>query len=98
MHEGWGTAVVNTDQALYFLNQMVWNAFVMAAPILIATLIVGLMISILQVTTQLQEITLSYVPKIIVTALLLIVLGPWMLGRVANFARNVYMMIPTAGI
>ena len=86
---------MNTDQALYFLNQMVWNALVMAAPILLATLIVGLMISILQVTTQLQEITLSYVPKIIVTAVLLIVLGPWMLGRLAGFATGVYKMIPS---
>lgn len=88
---------MNADQALYFLNQMVWGALVMAAPILLATLVVGLMISVLQVTTQLQEITLSYVPKIIVTAMLLIVLGPWMLGRVAGFATRVYNMIPSIG-
>lgn len=69
----------------------------MAAPILITTLIVGLMVSVLQVTTQLQEITLSYVPKIIAAAVLLIVLGPWMLGRVAGFATKVYNMIPSIG-
>ena len=89
---------MNSDEALYFLNQMVWNAFFMAAPILIATLIVGLIISVIQVTTQLQEITLSYVPKILVTAGLLIILGPWMLAKMASFARSIYSMIPTVGL
>ena len=88
---------MSPDQALYALNQMVWNALVIASPILLATLVVGLLISILQVTTQLQEITLSYVPKIIVTAILLIVLGSWMLGRIASFANRVYGMIATVG-
>jgi len=89
---------LNSDQALFFLNQMVWNAFLIAIPILLATLIVGLLISILQVTTQLQEITLSYVPKIIVAAVLLIVLGPWMLAKASAFATNVYGMIPSIGL
>lgn len=62
-----------------------------------ATLLIGLLISVLQVTTQLQEITLSYVPKIIVTAILLITLGSWMLGRMATFANRIYGMIPSVG-
>jgi len=77
---------------------MVWNALIIAIPVLLATLVVGLLISILQVTTQLQEITLSYVPKIVVAAVLLIVLGPWMLGKAAAFATNVFGMIPSIGI
>ena len=85
---------MGTDQAIYLLNEMVWNALIVAAPILLATLFVGLLISIFQVTTQLQEITLSYVPKILVTAFLLIGLGPWMIGRVANFAQSLYQIIP----
>ena len=85
---------MGTDQAIYLLNEMVWNALIVAAPILLATLFVGLLISIFQVTTQLQEITLSYVPKILVTAFLLIGLGPWMMGRVANFAQSLYQIIP----
>lgn len=69
----------------------------MAAPILLATLLVGLLISVVQVTTQLQEITLSYVPKILVTAGLLIILGPWMLGKLTGFATSIYNMISTVG-
>ena len=85
---------MGTDQAIYLLNEMVWNALIVAAPILLATLFVGLLISVFQVTTQLQEITLSYVPKILVTAFLLIGLGPWMIGRVAHFAKSLYQIIP----
>ena len=61
----------------------------------IGTLLVGLIVSIFQVTTQLQEITLSYVPKILTAAFLLIALGPWMLGRVTHFATSTYLLIPT---
>ncbi|WP_371395839.1 flagellar biosynthetic protein FliQ [Fretibacter rubidus] len=85
---------MGTDQAVYLLSQMVWNALIVAAPILLATLFVGLLISIFQVTTQLQEITLSYVPKILVTAFLLIGLGPWMIGRIGSFATSLYQIIP----
>lgn len=67
---------------------------IVAAPILLCILIVGLIISIFQVTTQLQEMTLSYVPKMIVTAVLLMVLGPWMMGRLTQFAINLYTEIP----
>lgn len=84
---------MSQDQAVYLLNQMLWNTVYVAMPVLIATLLVGLLISMLQVTTQLQEITLSYVPKILVTAFLLIILGPWMVGRVANFATGLYRYI-----
>ena len=82
-------------RALSFLNDMLWNSLIVAGPILLATLLVGLIISVFQVTTQLQEITLSYVPKILTTAFLLIALGPWMMGRMTQFATSVYLLIPT---
>ncbi len=55
---------------------MLWASLLVAGPLLIATLVVGVLISVFQVTTQLQEITLSYVPKILVAAFLLIGIGP----------------------
>lgn len=67
---------------------------VVAGPILLAILLVGLIISIFQVTTQLQEMTLSYVPKMIVTAVLLMLLGPWMMAQLTQFAINLYTQIP----
>jgi flagellar biosynthetic protein FliQ len=86
---------VEADRALNLLNDMLWNCLVIAGPILIATLVVGLAISILQVATQLQEMTLSYVPKLLAAALLMIALGPWMMARITDFARGLYLVIPT---
>ena len=83
---------MGADRALFLLDQMIWNALFVAGPILVTTLIVGLMISVFQVTTQLQEITLSYVPKMLAAAFLVITLGPWMLGRIAYFARSLYQL------
>jgi flagellar biosynthetic protein FliQ len=94
----WGGRVganVGSDRALNFLNDMLWNSLLVAGPILIATLLVGLIISVFQVTTQLQEITLSYVPKILTAAFLLIAIGPWMMGRVTGYATSLYLLIPT---
>ncbi len=53
---------MGADRAIFFLHELVWNAVIIGAPVLIGTLLVGLIISILQVATQIQEITLSYVP------------------------------------
>lgn len=79
------------------MNDMLWNAVIIAGPIMLATLIVGLIISVFQVATQIQEITLSYVPKILTAVLLSIALGSWMIGRLTGFARGLYLTIPTLG-
>lgn len=86
---------MGSGRALTFLNEMLWNSLIVAGPILLATLLLGLIVSIFQATTQLQEMTLSFVPKIVVTGLMLIALGPWMMGRVTQFATSLYLLIPT---
>lgn len=83
------------DRALNLMDAMLWNAALIAGPVLLATLAVGLIVSVFQVATQIQEITLSYVPKIITAAVILIALGPWMISRLTGFARSLFMMIPT---
>jgi flagellar biosynthetic protein FliQ len=85
------------DQAVGLMDHMLWQCMVIAGPILAAILIVGLLISVLQATTQLQEMTLSYVPKMVVAGLLLIFLGPWMVGRLVQFALYAINMIPSLG-
>jgi flagellar biosynthetic protein FliQ len=86
---------MGADRALSLLNEMLWDGLLIAGPLLIATLLVGLAVSIFQVTTQIQEITLSYVPKILVAAFLLIAIGPWMIGRLTQFAIALYQQIPS---
>ena len=77
------------------------NAFftivLVSGPVLIIALIVGLIISILQATTQIQEQTLSFVPKIIAVMVALIVFGSFMLNQLVSFTGNLFKLIPTIG-
>ena len=66
----------------------------LAAPLLLSALFVGLIISILQAATQIQEQTLSFIPKLMALVLALIMMGPWMLQLWINFTRQLYMGIP----
>jgi flagellar biosynthetic protein FliQ len=81
----------------YFIN-VAQGALILvltlAGPVLIAALLVGLVIGILQAATQIQEQTLTFVPKIIVVFLALILLGPWFLNRLMSFTVNLYSQIP----
>ncbi len=88
---------MGADRALYLLSELVWSALWIGGPIMAATLIVGLVISVLQVATQIQEITLSYVPKLLAAAIVLLVFGGWMLGKLTQFATTLYQTIPSLG-
>ena len=88
---------MGADEAVGLVNQLLWNTVIIAAPVLVAALLVGLVISVVQVATQLQEMTLSYVPKLLVSALVLIALGPWMIARITQFAISVIRIIPQLG-
>ncbi len=85
------------DRALDYLNDMLWNAAIVAGPAMLVTLVVGLIVSVFQVATQIQEVTLSYVPKIIAAGIVLILLGPWMVARLTGFARDLFLTIPALG-
>ena len=79
------------------LNGVVKDTIVTAikvgAPILIVVLVLGLIISIIQATTQIQEQTLTFVPKLIATAIVGLMLGNWMLHRVVSFTNRIFDMI-----
>jgi flagellar biosynthetic protein FliQ len=64
------------------------------APILVASLAVGLAVSVFQSVTQIQEMTLTFVPKLLTVSIVLLVCGHWMLGRVVGFTNEMYTMIP----
>ncbi len=86
---------MGADQALELMRSLLWHAVLISAPVLVAALAVGLLISVMQVATQLQEMTLSYIPKLLVTALVLAALGPWMIHQVTEFARYAIDLIPS---
>lgn len=66
----------------------------LAAPLLLPALLVGLLIGIFQAATQINEMTLSFIPKLAVVAIALVIAGPWMLTTLLSFTIELYMNIP----
>ncbi|HOJ09610.1 MAG TPA: flagellar biosynthesis protein FliQ [Clostridiales bacterium] len=81
------------DQAIIsnIAQQALLTVLYISAPILGLSLLVGLAVSIFQATTQIQEQTLSFVPKIIAVAAAIIIFGPWMLNKLMEFTRGIYL-------
>ena len=86
----------DTSSLLALADQMLWVTALAAAPILLASLAVGLVVGIVQAATSVNEQTLTFVPKLAVTALVLVLLGASMMGLVADFTRDIFAAI--AGI
>jgi flagellar biosynthetic protein FliQ len=63
-------------------------------PLLLVGLVLGLIVSVFQAVTQIQEQTLTFIPKIIGLAVVLVVLGPWMLGQILSWTEELYGQIP----
>lgn len=80
---------------MQLLAELLWNALLISAPLLAVTLVVGLLVSVVQVVTQVQEASLTFIPKIIASVVVLVVLGPWMLKRLVGFATTLIANIPT---
>jgi flagellar biosynthetic protein FliQ len=85
---------MNGDIAINLAMQAMWLGFQLALPFLAASLIVGLIVSILQAATQIQEITLTFVPKAIVSGITLVIAGPWMLDRITSYTTQLFTQIP----
>lgn len=66
----------------------------LSAPILLSALAIGLLVAMFQAATQINEMTLSFVPKLLVTVIVLSMAGPWMLRLIINFTRQTYLQIP----
>jgi len=69
-------------------------AFSMAAPLLVITLVVGLIVSIFQAATQINEMTLSFIPKLLAVAIVLVLLGPWIIGQMVDYIQGLFSSIP----
>ena len=70
-------------------------ALLISAPLFIAALVTGLIVSIFQAATQINEATLSFVPKLVAIFLTLIVAGPWMITVMTDYIRRLYEAIPS---
>ncbi len=81
---------MNQSDVLKLALYAIRTVLMMAAPMLISSLIIGLLISIIQAVTQIQEATLSFVPKIIAVLVSLIIFGPWLLNLITEFTINLF--------
>ncbi len=79
---------------LSFAQNAVMVAAILAAPVLIVSLIVGSLISLFQAATQINEVTLTFIPKIIAIGLVLAILGSWMSQQIITFTANIFMNLP----
>ena len=86
---------MNQDMVVNLATQAMTLAFEVAGPILLVGLVIGLAVSLFQAVTQIQEQSLSFIPKIIGLAVILMILGPWMMDKLINYVTNLYMAIPS---
>jgi flagellar biosynthesis protein FliQ len=86
---------MNQDTVVNLASQAMSLALKVAGPLLLVALIAGLVVSILQAVTQIQEQSLTLIPKIVGIAAVVVVLGPWMLGQLVAYTTALYTSIPT---
>lgn len=84
------------EEAVFFdtMRQGLWISVQISAPLLAVALVMGVAIGLLQALTSVQEMTLTFVPKIIVAALILLLLGNWMMGEMVGFTRQLFHDLP----
>jgi flagellar biosynthetic protein FliQ len=85
---------MNQDTVVSLATQAMTLAIEVAGPMMLVGLVIGLVVSIFQAVTSIQEQSLSFIPKIVGLAVLIVILGPWMLGQLVNYAQNLYASIP----
>jgi flagellar biosynthetic protein FliQ len=86
---------MNQDTVVNLASQAMSLALKVAGPLLLVGLVVGLVVSVFQAVTQIQEQSLTLIPKIVGIAVVVVLLGPWMLGQLVSYTTNLYTEIPT---
>lgn len=84
---------MDSDVAMHLLSQTLLTAAKVSAPILGVTLVIGLVISVIQVVTQIQEMTLTFIPKLIAVVVVFLMMGAWMMAVVVEFTKHLFGLI-----
>lgn len=82
------------DVVIKLAEQAIYMIIIISAPMLLIALAIGLIVSVFQAMTQIQEQTLSFIPKILAVFLSLILFGPWMLTLLLDFTRDLFQQLP----
>ena len=87
---------MDAQQVFTFSQQGLWILLIISAPILLTVLALGLVVSVFQAATQINEATLSFVPKILGAVAVLAVTGPWMISTLVEYLQRTLQSIPSA--
>ena len=85
---------MNDTQVLEIAREAIWTGTLVAGPILITVLLVGVVVGIFQAATSINEMTVSFLPKLIAVTLIMMLLGSWQLEILMDFARRILERIP----
>jgi flagellar biosynthetic protein FliQ len=85
---------MNSEAVMSMTYQALKVALIMAGPLLLVTLAVGLVISIFQAATQINEMTLSFIPKLLAVGAALVLLGPWLISTMVDYIQTLFNTIP----
>jgi flagellar biosynthetic protein FliQ len=88
---------MDQSQIMEIGAKAMWVTLQVSLPILGVSLVVGLLVSIFQAVTQLQEPTLTFIPKILAVVVVIVVAGPWMMNTMLGFTIDLWAGIPTVG-
>jgi flagellar biosynthesis protein FliQ len=87
---------MNDAQVMAIAGDALWTALLVSAPILIVSLVIGVAVSVFQAMTQVNEATLSFVPKLLGVFAVSAVMGPWMVGTMVQYTHRVFATLPQA--
>jgi flagellar biosynthetic protein FliQ len=86
---------MDTAMVIDLARQALWTSMLVCAPLLVVALAVGLIIGIIQAATSINEMTLSFIPKLFALGLALLLFGSWQLMTLIDFTRNIFQRIPS---
>lgn len=87
--------MMNSTSVLTLVEQALEVGVLVSAPLLLSALATGLLVSLFQAATQINEMTLSFIPKLLVLVLVLVLGGPWMLGIMIDYMQRLFSAIPS---
>lgn len=86
---------MDTAMVIDLARHALWTSVLVSAPLLLIALAIGVLIGVIQAATSINEMTLSFIPKLIAMALALLVFGSWQLVTLVDFTRAIFQRIPT---
>ena len=86
---------MDTAMVIDIARHALWTTVLVSAPLLVISLLVGVLIGVIQAATSINEMTLSFIPKLLALALALLIFGSWQLVTLVDFTRAIFQRIPT---